>query len=288
MHRMKAATLVACWLVAASTAGANELFCATAATTLPAYYCADADTGGTVNVLAPDALDARPVSAAVGGGGGSGLGFFGTASASAGPGALHAYAAAHVTPQPITDVVINADRSIAHARLYDSGIIDAGTSGAAVGTPVALTFTMHIDGLFTGDGEARNELLLFNGIQYVGQRSDLVNGGRPASTFTFTLGGWSIGDSLSFLYQLTARAAANGAVGSFNDSVADASNTALLSFDFLTPGVVFRSASGHDYSTFAIPGDPGGSTISEPVPALLLVAGIAAASFRRRVRSSAA
>lgn len=274
--------------VGLAPAHANEQFCRTASDPYQAgyYYCADATAGSISNVLSPDRLDVHPVTATQGGGS---LGSFGAASATAGPLALRAYASSSTDAVPPTSVYPQ-NAAISHARVFDSGPITAGSSGAPDGTPVVLRFTALVEGLFVGFGEAQVDLSIFNGFRYVTATSLIANRFGPFNSYTFDVGGFVIGDSLSFLYSLQAEATSTADPVGFLESIADASNTALLYVDFLTPGVRFDSASGRDYSSSAVvPVDPppSGSTVPEPSTLLLLSAALIAVPLRGRVRRRA-
>ena len=125
-------------------------------------------------------------------------------------------------------------------------------AASAVGTPVSANVTITVEGAFVNDGEARTLLSLYDDFNPVLQdRGNLADRLAPVSTFTFLVSGLFIGDSFALDYSLTAEASATNDPAGFRIGSADATNTALINVDFVTPGVFFEAASGRNYATAA-------------------------------------
>jgi hypothetical protein len=198
-------------------------------------------------------------------------------------GVLHAFSSADNGPFTVYAPLDSESRVVSNAVAAFADIATIGSDTLSVGTPVAITVTMDVDGGFAGSGAGQAWLTyskVSNFVAFYMERQAILTSDIVSVPPPFPLEGYTVGDQLIFKFAMRANAnttdRTNPAVAT---AAADMENTGLLRFEVLTPGVTLETASGHDYTT-----------VPEPARALLLAAAALALAGRtlgpRRTRAT--
>jgi hypothetical protein len=197
-------------------------------------------------------------------------------------GTVRAYASADNGTWTTPDFINAESRSYGDAQgaFADIGTLVSPT--LPVGTPVAITVTMDVDGGFSPDGGGgQAELTLSkvsNFVAFYQQRDAILFDGGGFVPPPFALENYFVGDQLIFKLEMVAAAGTTNRVSPVvSTAVADMENTGRLVIEIGTPGVTLESVSGHDYTTAPEPGR--GLLLAS---AALLVAARAPSGWRRR------
>jgi hypothetical protein len=195
-------------------------------------------------------------------------------------GVVRAYASADNGDWTIPDLIESRSIGDAQGAFADIGTLVSST--LPVGTPVAITVTMDVDGGFSPDGGGgQAELTLSKVSDFVNfyiQRDAILFDGGGFVPPPFALENYFVGDQLIFKLEVVATAGTTNSVSPVvSTAVADMENTGRLLIEIGTPGVTLEAVSGHDYTTAPEPGR--GLLLAS---ATLLVAGRGRSGWRRR------
>jgi len=210
--------------------------------------------------------------------------------ATASHGLLHTFARAFAGAGPFSGggpPLFTAYASASFGASFNDNITLGG--GLPVGTPVLFDFTWGYHSELTP--EPSMLVNIFNpavtGVQasLLGPDGLAVGGFRTSndfshgnSTSTFRVAAHA-GDELFIAMSLGSSAFVRAEFSGSQLAIADASHTAFMYLDPVTPGLKIESFSGHDYSTL-----PNASPVPEPATLTMLAIGLCAVAARRRFK----
>lgn len=211
-------------------------------------------------------------------------GMSGVARVEADWGVLRAFASADNGQFTVYAPQESESRVVSNAVAAFADIVTLASDTLPVGTPVAITVTMDVDGALSVNGAGGQAWLTYSKVSnfvafYMEKQAILSNSGGFVPP-PFALEGYTVGDQLIFKFAMRAIAGTtNRANPAVTSAAADMEHTGTLLLEVATPGVSLEAVSGHDYTT-----------VPEPARALLLAAAALALGGRalgaRRTRET--